>query len=86
MLAYYPLEHLAYAGWKVPKLVKVNANKMSAISCVFWTTYIIGDFWASHLKWNELKSKLNMIGEVLRGKNRDDIDEEHIVSLSFVDV
>ena len=82
MMAYYPLEHLAYAGWKVPKLVKVNANKMSAISCVFWTTYIVGDFWASHLKWKELKCKLSKIEEVLTGKKRDDIDKEHVVRLS----
>ena len=58
MLAYYPLEHLAYAGWQMPKLVKVNANKISAISCGFWTAYIVGDFWVSCLKWKELKMKL----------------------------
>ena len=72
MLAYYPLEHLAYAGWQMPKLVKVNANKISAISCGFWTAYIVGDFWVSCLKWNELKTKLSDIGEVLTGKKRDD--------------
>ena len=72
MLAYYPLEHLAYAGWQMPKLVKVNANKISAISCGFWTAYIVGDFWVSCLKWKELKMKLSDIGEVLTGKKRDD--------------
>lgn len=42
MLLYYPLEHVAYAGWQMPKLVKVDANRISALSCVFWTTYIVG--------------------------------------------
>jgi len=72
MLAYYPLEHLAYAGWQMPKLVKVNANKISAISCGFWTAYIVGDFWVSCLKWKELKMKLSDIGEVLTGKQKMD--------------
>lgn len=75
MLFYYPLEHVAYAGWQLPTLSKFsrdNANKMSALSCVFWTTYIIGDFWASCLKWNELKKKLNDLGRLLAIKKRDD--------------
>ena len=80
MLIYYPLEHVAYAGWQMPKLVKVNANKFSAISCVFWTTYIVGDFWASCLKWKELKTKLGDLREVLVGKKRDD-DKEAVVDL-----
>ena len=79
MLLYYPLEHVAYAGWQMPKLAKVNANKVSAISCVFWTTYIIGDFWVSCLKWNELKEKLGDLREVLAGKKRDD-EKEAVVS------
>merc|ERR1712007_37804 len=70
MLAYYPLEHVAYAGWQMPKLVKVNANKISAISCCFWTAYIVGDFWVSCLKWKELKMKLSDIGDILSGKKK----------------
>lgn len=59
MLLYYPLEHVAYVGWQVPKLVpRVNANKFSAMSCWFWTIYIVGDFWMNCLKWKELKKKL----------------------------
>ena len=85
MLVYYPLEHVAYAGWQMPKLVKVNANKISAISCCFWTAYIVGDFWVSCLKWNELKMKLCDIGEILSGKKKmrdggDSSKEENVVS------
>ena len=87
MLAYYPLEHVAYAGWQMPKLVKVNANKISSISCCFWTAYIVGDFWVSCLKWKELKMKLSDIGEILSGKKktRDNVGgngstEENVVS------
>eukprot|EP00573_Skeletonema_grethae_P000594 CAMPEP_0201691806 /NCGR_PEP_ID=MMETSP0578-20130828/4860_1 /ASSEMBLY_ACC=CAM_ASM_000663 /TAXON_ID=267565 /ORGANISM="Skeletonema grethea, Strain CCMP 1804" /LENGTH=299 /DNA_ID=CAMNT_0048177069 /DNA_START=50 /DNA_END=949 /DNA_ORIENTATION=+ len=75
MLFYYPLEHVAYAGWQLPTLSKFsrdNANKISALSCVFWTTYIISDFWASCLKWNELKTKMNDLGRLLATKKRDD--------------
>lgn len=75
MLLYYPLEHVAYAGWQMPKLVKVDANRVSALSCVFWTTYIIGDFWASCLKWSELKRKLADLGELLVGKKATDDKE-----------
>jgi hypothetical protein len=82
MLFYYPLEHVAYAGWQMPnlKLVrKVDANRVSAVSCAFWTIYIVGDFWASCLKWQELKSKLSELGELLRGKkateNREAVEE-----------
>jgi len=85
MLAYYPLEHVAYAGWQMPKLVKVNANKISAISCCFWTAYIVGDFWVSCLKWKELKMKLSNIGEILSGKKKmgDDTDGgENVVSFT----
>ena len=89
MLVYYPLEHVAYAGWQMPKLVKVNANKISAISCCFWTAYIVGDFWVSCLKWKELKMKLSDIGEILSGKKKmredgntdgDGSTEENVVS------
>mmetsp|Transcript_14074 Transcript_14074/g.30567 ORF Transcript_14074/g.30567 Transcript_14074/m.30567 type:complete len:323 (-) Transcript_14074:259-1227(-) len=73
MLVYYPLEHAAYAGWKMPSLARrVDANKMSAISCVFWTSYIVGDFWASFLKWKELRRKLGHLREVLAGRKKDD--------------
>ena len=75
MMLYYPLEHVAYAGWQLPTLSKFsrdNANKISALSCVFWTTYIIGDFWSSCLKWNELKKKWNDLGRLLAVKKRDD--------------
>eukprot|EP00986_Skeletonema_menzelii_P002615 scaffold716_cov139-Skeletonema_menzelii.AAC.4 len=75
MIFYYPLEHVAYAGWQLPTLSKFsrdNANKISALSCVFWSVYIIGDFWASCLKWKELKKQLNDLGRLLAVKKRDD--------------
>lgn len=82
MLFYYPLEHIAYAGWQMPKLVRVNANRVSAISCVFWTTYIIGDFWASCLKWKELKDKLASLREVLGKPKKSDDGRKSLVELA----
>ena len=75
MLLYYPLEHVAYAGWQMPKMVKVDANRFSAVSCRFWTAYIVGDFWISCLKWAELKEKLCNLSELLAGKKQDDDKE-----------
>ena len=82
MLFYYPLEHVAYVGWQVPQLVpRVNANKFSAISCWFWTVYIVGDFWMNCLKLQELKKKLgDLMGDmaILTGsktKTREEQDD-----------
>eukprot|EP00804_Cyclotella_cryptica_P010617 CCRYP_015185-RB/>CCRYP_015185-RB protein AED:0.43 eAED:0.45 QI:0/0/0/1/0/0.33/3/0/275 len=72
MMFYYPLEHVAYAGWQMPNLVTIDANRISAISCCFWTTYIVGDFWVSCLKWAELRKKLFNLGEMLVGKKQAD--------------
>ena len=79
MMAYYPLEHVAYAGWQMPGLVRVDANRLSAISCGFWSAFIVGDFWVSCLKWRELKRKLSELGELLVGKKRED-DKDAVVS------
>lgn len=49
MVAYYPLEHLAYLKWQTPKWItpgeKNNrlASKASAWSCRFWFAYIALD-------------------------------------------
>jgi hypothetical protein len=79
MLVYYPLEHVAYAGWQMPNLVKVDANRYSAVSCRFWTAYIVGDFWVSCLKLKEMRKKLRDLQELLTGKKKTD-DKVAIVS------
>mmetsp|Transcript_3434 Transcript_3434/g.7489 ORF Transcript_3434/g.7489 Transcript_3434/m.7489 type:complete len:352 (-) Transcript_3434:302-1357(-) len=84
MILYYPLEYVAYAGWKFPALKKkVDANKVSAVSCVFWTSYIIGDFWCSVLKWRELKDKLGRVREEMLGvkKKKGDDTKDAIANL-----
>jgi len=75
MLCYYPLEHVAYAGWKMPELVRVNANKVSAMSCVFWTAFIVGDFWASCLKLNEMKTSLVELRRSMAEERKNDEKE-----------
>jgi len=59
MALYYPLEHVAFTGWVVPKLSRqyVDANRWSAISCRFWVTYIAADLASSVLKLKELKKR-----------------------------
>jgi hypothetical protein len=84
MIFYYPLDHLAYIGWQMPQTVgrRINANKVSQISCLFWSVYTISDFWVSSLKWNELKAKLGSLELILTGKKKktDDSDMEAVVS------
>lgn len=75
MIFYYPLDHLAYAGWQMPQLVRVNSNKLSQISCLFWSIYTISDFWVSCLKWEELKKKLGSLESILAGEKKNDDKE-----------
>ena len=56
MALYHPFEHVAFATWVVPKLLKdkVDAGRMSAISCRFWLAYIGADLVSSVFKIREL--------------------------------
>lgn len=71
MIFYYPLDHLAYAGWQMPQLVRVNSNKLSQISCLFWSIYTISDFWVSCLKWEELKKKLGSLESIKKNDDKE---------------
>ena len=84
MICYYPLDHLAYVGWQMPKTVGklINANKVSQISCLFWSVYTISDFWVSTLKWKELKDKLGSLESMLAGKKNNE-DKEALVSYTY---
>ena len=72
MVFYHPLEHIAYANWKMPKVLhRVNGNKMSAWSCRFWLVYILADWLSSFLKNVELleyRKKLMLL------QDRQDLD------------
>jgi len=59
MALYYPLEHVAFTGWVVPKLSRhfVDENRWSAVSCRFWTLYIGCDLISSVLKLKELAKR-----------------------------
>ena len=85
MICYYPLDHLAYVGWQMPKTVgkHINANKVSQISCLFWSVYTISDFWISTLKWKELKDKLGSLESMLAG-NKNNKDKEALVSYIYI--
>lgn len=86
MIFYYPLDHLAYAGWQMPQLVRVNANKVSQISCLFWSVYTISDFWVSCLKWKELKEKLGSLESILTGKKKNDHKEDVVSYIFFLGI
>ena len=59
MALYYPFEHVAFTGWVVPKFSRqfVDENRWSAISCRFWSIYIVSDFASSVLKLKELAKR-----------------------------
>ena len=63
MALYYPLEHVAFTGFVVPKLSRhfADENRWSAVSCRFWTTYIVCDFASSVLKLKELTKRREQI-------------------------
>ena len=61
MLLYHPCEHLAYGNWVMPKIIKVNGNKLSAWSCRFWLIYIVADWLSAFLKNCELHEKKRML-------------------------
>ena len=71
MLFYYPLEHMAYANWTMPKLFRrVNGNKMSAWSCRLWLIYIVSDLASSFLKNCELQDyKQQLLSQGKEGDN-----------------
>lgn len=61
MLAYYPLEHVAYVQWTSPELLQLsnganryNANKLSAYSCRFWLVYLLAEMAQSVMRLRRL--------------------------------
>ena len=70
MAVYYPFEHVAFTGWVVPKFSRqfVDECRWSAISCRFWSIYIVSDFASSVLKLKELaKRRENVAREIQSG-------------------
>ena len=69
----------------MPKTVgkHINANKVSQISCLFWSVYTISDFWICTLKWKELKDKLGSLESMLAG-NKNNKDKEALVSYIYI--
>ena len=63
MALYYPFEHVAFTGWVIPKFSRqfVDENRWSAISCRFWSLYIVSDFASSVLKLKELAKRREKI-------------------------
>jgi hypothetical protein len=59
MVGYYPLEHIAYLGWKTPDICFPNSTesrlgaKASAWSCRFWLGYILVDIVRSTIALSE---------------------------------
>lgn len=61
MLAYYPLEHVAYVQWTSPELLQLpnganryNANTLSAYSCRFWLVYLLAEMTQSVMRLRRL--------------------------------
>ncbi|DAZ95348.1 TPA: hypothetical protein N0F65_002533 [Lagenidium giganteum] len=57
MLVYYPLENLSYVGYIAPKLLNIDADKISRQSCLAWTLYVGLDIYANQLRIKALNEK-----------------------------
>ena len=68
MALYYPFEHVAFTGWVVPKFSRqfVDENRWSAISCRFWSIYIVSDFASSVLKLKELAKRREKVAREIQ--------------------
>lgn len=88
MFIYYPLEHLAYGNWIMPKVVKVDGNKLSAWSCRCWLVYIVADWLSAFLKNCELGEKKAMLLEMAQSPMPSDQQtqqEEVIITTEEID-
>ncbi|CCI41332.1 unnamed protein product [Albugo candida] len=54
MMLYYPLEHVSYIGFMAPKLIQIDAGKISRQSCIAWLMYIILDMYANQRRIRKL--------------------------------
>ncbi|KAG7381689.1 hypothetical protein PHYPSEUDO_005736 [Phytophthora pseudosyringae] len=79
MLVYYPLEHISYVGFVAPKLLNIDAMKISRKSCQAWGIYILLDVYANALRIRALTAKEKQI------KEEEDIsDEERATQLAAI--
>mmetsp|Transcript_70311 Transcript_70311/g.103014 ORF Transcript_70311/g.103014 Transcript_70311/m.103014 type:complete len:275 (-) Transcript_70311:42-866(-) len=55
MIAYYPMEHLAWTATLAPKLFpRLDVKKLSRVSCYFWVFWLLLDILATSLRFREL--------------------------------
>mmetsp|Transcript_36580 Transcript_36580/g.57142 ORF Transcript_36580/g.57142 Transcript_36580/m.57142 type:complete len:228 (+) Transcript_36580:82-765(+) len=72
MVGYYPLEHAVWAGIVAPNYFKFNVNRLVQVSCLFWSTWLLIDFFATYRRFKELdrmEEQLRKDGE-LDSRNR----------------
>ncbi|EEY58148.1 uncharacterized protein PITG_00763 [Phytophthora infestans T30-4] len=79
MLVYYPLEHTSYVGFVAPKLLSIDAMKISRLSCRTWGIYILLDVYANTLRICALTAKEKQIKE-----QSDLSDEERATQLAAI--
>lgn len=85
MLIYYPLEHVAYFQWKMPKVLnKIDGNKLSAWSCRFWLVFIMSEMYACILKDREMKLELDQLSS--EKKPNSDIESETTSLIKAIDM
>lgn len=76
MMVYYPLDHMAYIGFVAPRLLHIDAMKVSRQSCQAWGIYILLDIYVNALRISALFGKEKQILE-----QRDLADEERATKL-----
>jgi hypothetical protein len=61
MMAYYPLEHMAYLGWEAPGVLPKSLsspNRWSAWSCRCWLAYLMAELVQSIMRLRRLNQEL----------------------------
>uniref|UniRef100_A0A7S4RWV5 Uncharacterized protein n=1 Tax=Ditylum brightwellii TaxID=49249 RepID=A0A7S4RWV5_9STRA len=61
MAFYYPLEHIAYGGFVVPKLIRVDTEKYTAYSCRAWLIFVLSDLVSTFFKLKELRKRRDVL-------------------------
>eukprot|EP00953_Heterococcus_sp_UTEX-ZZ885_P013302 7600-Heterococcus_DN1.PRE.3 len=57
MAIYHPMEHVGWAAYIAPKLIRANGDWWFAKACWTWVFYVVADMYITMLKLKELKKR-----------------------------
>lgn len=57
MLLYYPVEHVWWLSTLAPKVIPIDSDKWSRVSCQAWAAYVVFDMCGTFLRFREAEKK-----------------------------